>query len=64
MESYIERMIKELEELDGRIQRLEDYLPKLERHTEVAGLMAIQLNHMRKYREVLNKRIELATANK
>ena len=64
MESYIERMIKELEELDGRIQRLEDYLAKLERHIEGAGLMVIQLNHMRKYREVLNKRIELATANK
>ena len=64
MEEYVKRMIDELSELSGRLERLERFIQGAdfkELGIEERNLMKGQLNSMRVYEYFLERRISLKT---
>jgi hypothetical protein len=65
MEEYVNRMVKELAELEDRKTKLERFINEDERFKALPmpeqNLMRLQLNGMAVYRYALGKRLELKT---
>lgn len=65
MEEYVNRMVKELAELEERKTKLERFINEDERFKALPmpeqNLMRLQLNGMAVYRYALGKRLELKT---
>ena len=60
MQKYIERMIVERDDLKGKISRAHKALenPPFGSNEESLNLLALQVTHMEKYLDVLERRIE------
>lgn len=60
MKKFIERMIAEAEELDGRIARAENALknPPFGSDLEGLNLLETQVGFMKQYSDILHRRIE------
>lgn len=65
MKEFVKRMVKELEDLAVKIEKLDDFLVKQENNGTLTGkqiaLLHEQVMYMKQYEKVLRARIELET---